>query len=71
MAADEAEALFGHPLQYAYVGRTYVADSNGYTDDEVRQIAGHEGAIGLPVERYNRCPTCEQWSPCKVRKGRK
>jgi hypothetical protein len=35
----------------------------------LRHRAGYRSQIR--IERYNRCPTCEQWSPCDVRKGRR
>ena len=41
-----------HPLQYGYRGNEIVFDPG---DDPTVQ------------ERYNRCPVCEQWSPCDVR----
>jgi len=41
-----------HPLQYGYRGRNIVYDP------------GDDPTVG---ERYNRCPNCEQWSPCDVR----
>ena len=41
-----------HPLQYGSRGRDIVYDP------------GNDPTVG---ERYNRCPTCEQWSPCDVR----
>lgn len=55
-----------HPLQYAFVGRSYVAGTENMSDEQVRDVAG---GVHLPVERFNRCPTCEQWSPCDVRKA--
>lgn len=60
-----AEALFGHPLQYAYVGRVLVVNSGDVSNEELRDIAGVDWYV--PVERFSRCPTCEQWSPCDVR----
>lgn len=62
-----AEELFGHPMQYAYIGGIYVGDTEDASDEDVRRVAGLPGS-GLHVERYNRCPTCEQWSPCDVRR---
>lgn len=41
-----------HPLQYGYRGRDIVCDP------------GDDPTVG---ERYNRCPNCEQWSPCDIR----
>ncbi len=65
----EAEARYGHPLQYALVGARahYVGNTENMTDIAIMTAAGQLGA--LTVERYNRCPTCEQWSPCDVRKA--
>lgn len=65
----EAEALYGHPLQYAMVGGRgiYVGDTENTPDDEVRRTA--EADAWMSIERYNRCPTCEQWSPCDLRKA--
>jgi hypothetical protein len=61
---EEAEAHYGHPLQYALVGSAYVGNTENLDDDAVYRLAG----VRLPIERYNRCPTCEQWSPCDKRK---
>lgn len=55
---------YGHPLQYAFVGRIYVYETGNLSDDQVRDLAGNGW---LPVERFNRCPTCEEWSPCDFR----
>jgi len=41
-----------HPLQYGFRGRALVLNP------------GDDRSV---VERNNRCPTCEQWSPCDVR----
>jgi hypothetical protein len=56
MAADEQVIDWldrVHPVQYGYVDRRYL------------------WGVGLAqeptAERYSRCPTCEQWSPCQVR----
>lgn len=62
-----AEALFGHPLQYAYVGKVLVVHSGDASNDELRDAAGVDWEA--PIERFSRCPTCEQWSPCDVRKA--
>lgn len=65
------DADFGHPLQYAVTGHPHsvtVVGTGNATDETLRNLAkaaGHTGAI----ERFNRCPTCEQWSPCDVRKA--
>ena len=64
-----AEALYGHPLQYALVGGVYVGGTQDMDDAAVRAEAGPSGVAGLTVERYNRCPTCEEWSPCDMRSG--
>lgn len=29
----------------------------------------HPAGYGLRTERYDRCPACEQWSPCRVREA--
>lgn len=91
---DEAEALWGHPLQYAFVQHVgyphnpMLVNTENMTDEQVcaalssrgkddhdrellpheRQQLGRPQVNGLRTERYNRCPTCEQWSPCDVRK---
>jgi hypothetical protein len=44
-----------HPLVYGYRNGRIVFDPDP-ADTTVR-------------ERYARCPTCEQWSPCDVRKS--
>jgi hypothetical protein len=69
---SEAELTYGHPLQYAYCGESYVGHTEDMTDDDVRDFIAeveHRSFYGLPVERYSRCPTCEQWSPCDVRRA--
>jgi hypothetical protein len=48
------ELLAQHPLQYGY--------RHGW------QLVFDPGDDPAVVERYNRCPTCEQWSPCDVRR---
>lgn len=74
---EEAEAIYGHPLQYALVGfhcNIYVGDTEHMDDRAVRQAAATKWDVPDraweygPIERFNRCPTCEQWSPCDVRK---
>ncbi len=60
--------LIDHPLQYAYCRNVYVPNTEDMSDEDVQQTV--PGGLGLPVERYNRCPVCEQWSPCDVRRGR-
>lgn len=57
-------SLDNHPIQYAFVGHIFITNTEGKNDDEVRREAR---VTGLPVERFQRCPTCEQWSPCDVR----
>jgi hypothetical protein len=92
----EAEAVYGHPLQYAYVeGLEYPTGhlvlETGQLDDEAvlyqLRMRGdplhklemhaiyklehlHAYRAVIRIERYNRCPTCEQWSPCDVRRRR-
>lgn len=63
---EPREEVYGHPLQYAFVGYVYVGGTEDASDDDVRNVAG---LPGIQVERFNRCPTCEQWSPCDVRKA--
>jgi hypothetical protein len=48
------KVLARHPLQY------------GYRAGEREPIfdPGDDATVG---ERYNRCPVCEEWSPCSVR----
>jgi hypothetical protein len=97
---SEAEAVYGHPLQYAVVeGLDYprghiVLETEDLDKDAVlhklrmdddplgavdpsyklsmraMHMLDHLHAYGsqIRVERYNRCPTDEQWSPCDVRK---
>jgi hypothetical protein len=40
--------------------------------DDGRQRLTHLAAYraGIRIDRYNRCPTCEQWSPCQARRKR-
>ena len=45
-----------HPLQY------------GYRDYMARDAVYDPGDDPTVIERYNRCPNCEQWSPCDIRK---
>jgi hypothetical protein len=67
----------GHPLQYAVVYGpglgpfgTVRYDTDRLSDAEIAHDL-HPDAPGLArdvrVHRYDRCPTCEQWSPCDVR----
>lgn len=58
----------GHPLQYAFVHRTFVNNTDELNDEQVRERAGLPHSM-MAVERFNRCPTCEQWSPCDARKA--
>lgn len=44
-----------HPLQY------------GYRDQDSQEIVFDPGDDPTILDRYNRCPTCEEWSPCDVR----
>jgi len=37
--------------------------------DPVRHQLSHAKGYWLRTERYNRCPACEEWSPCHVRKA--
>jgi hypothetical protein len=59
--ADDHNALLArvtrrHPLQYGFrPGQTEAWINTEQNDDPV------------VTERYNRCPTCEEWSPCDVR----
>jgi hypothetical protein len=50
-----------HVTQYACVGERYIFGSRNMTDAEIRDRAG---ATGMPirVERYDRCPECEEWT---------
>jgi hypothetical protein len=43
----------------------------GKVPANVDHMLRHRAAyrVSIRVERYNRCPTCEQWSPCDVRKA--
>lgn len=41
-----------HPTQY------------GFRGSEIVYEPGDDPTV---TERYNRCPVCEQWSPCDVR----
>jgi hypothetical protein len=86
---SEVEAMYGHPLQYAFVGHLryphdpLVLDTENLSDDQVldklamsgdllhreQHMLAHRQAYRFDVERYNRCPTCEQWSPCDVRRA--
>lgn len=36
---------------------------------QVQHQLAHPAGYLLRTERFNRCPTCEQWSPCDVRKA--
>lgn len=48
-------ALQQHPFQYGFIGRVMIL----HTEDVLDPRVG---------ERFNRCPVCEQWAPCDVRK---
>ena len=86
----EAEAAYGHPLQYAMVAggglrEAYIAGTEHLTDDQVldKLRAAHDDSSAAQIvhaldhrpahifyiERYDRCPTCEQWSPCTMRRA--
>lgn len=56
---------FGHPVQYAAVDNVNVINTEHLTDDQVRHVAG----VYEPVERFDRCPTCQESAPCAVRRG--
>lgn len=56
---------FDHPLQYAFCGPALVLDTENAADQQIWKLVDIPGRA---VERYNRCPACEQWSPCQVRK---
>lgn len=40
-------------------------------DEESRFMLEHLDAYRplICIERYSRCPECEQWAPCDIRKG--
>lgn len=46
-----------HMLQYAIVGDTIVYHTEAMTDEQLRERVGPR-----PIERYNRCPACEEWT---------
>jgi hypothetical protein len=48
-----------HPLEYGF-RRVPWAGSGG-------EIVYDPGDDATVVERYRRCPACEEWSPCAVR----
>jgi hypothetical protein len=56
--SDAAKANPDHPLQYAIKGHPNTVTTM-HTENDIRRDLG---------ERFNRCPTCEQWSPCDVRR---
>lgn len=66
---------WGHPLQYAVTGHPHsvtVVGTGNATDEQIRKLIEQTYGMPLPampIERFNRCPTCEQWSPCSVRKA--
>jgi len=47
-----------HCIQYALVGQTLVYHTEVMTDVDVQGRAGNHS----PVERFDRCPTCESWT---------
>lgn len=54
-AQNEAE----HCLQYAVVGGIHtVMHTDGRSDQEITHFLGHSGAI----DRFDRCPLCEEWT---------
>lgn len=66
----------GHPLQYATVevaGRPFtVCGTERLSDDEIRHAAAKmrrvsADQVSFAGERFNRCPACDQWSPCDGR----
>ena len=50
--------ISNHPLQYAYESET---------DELIYNTGNTPTPEGKTWERFNRCPVCEQWSPCDVR----
>jgi hypothetical protein len=66
---------YGHPLQYAVTGHPHsvtVVGTGNATDEQIRKMIEQTYGMPLPampIERFNRCPTCEEWSPCSVRKA--
>lgn len=45
-----------HPMQYGFLGKLMIMHTENVVDERMP-----------PSERFNRCPECEQWSPCDVR----
>jgi hypothetical protein len=43
-----------HPIQYGFLGKLMIINTENVVDERM-------------TERFNRCPECEQWSPCDVR----
>lgn len=43
-----------HPMQYGYKGRLVILHTENVEDPTI-------------TDRMNRCPECEEWSPCDVR----
>jgi hypothetical protein len=43
-----------HPIQYGFLGKLMIVNTENVVDERM-------------TERFNRCPVCEQWSPCDVR----
>jgi hypothetical protein len=50
-----------HTLQYAFAGDVAVYHTQSMTDEEVRERA-RWAPPGARVERYNRCPECQEWT---------
>src|SRR3954468_22783595 len=67
-------ALSLHPVQYAIItGPGF--PRWGAVKYNTEHLTHADFTRGMPpglaadvrIERYNRCPNCEQWSPCDVR----
>ena len=56
-----------HPVQYGVIPAGH-APGLVVTGEALAEL-GERTATGLPVERCNRCPSCEEWSPCTVRES--
>lgn len=73
------EQLKSHPLQYGFVEATFPGTLRNLVvynteNEEYAEATIPIGNTIVPLgrhriqDRYNRCPNCEQWSPCDKRK---
>lgn len=53
-----------HCVQYAFVGMNVCYDTENLSDSEIRAKMDSKllGTPGGRIERFDRCPVCEEWT---------